>query len=93
MNWLNVSIVILCVWNTFVFLMYGLDKSKAKRGKPRISEARLILAAALMGGIGALTGMIIFRHKTKHIKFLLGVPLLLAINIALVVITTRILLF
>ena len=64
--------------------MYGLDKQKAKQRKRRISEATLMLSAALMGGVGALLGMRAFRHKTKHLKFKIGVPLLLILNIAVV---------
>jgi len=79
-------VVILVVWNIVVFAMYGIDKSKAKRGSRRISEKTLLIATALMGGLGAFLGMVLLRHKTKHLKFKIGVPLLLIINIAVVVI-------
>ena len=55
--------------NVFVFLMYGLDKLKAKRNKWRIPERTLLLFTWLMGGVGALVGMQTFRHKTKHLSF------------------------
>ena len=55
--------------NGFVFLLYGLDKLKAKRGKWRIPERTLLLFTWLMGGVGALLGMRTFRHKTKHLSF------------------------
>ena len=55
--------------NVFVFLMYGLDKLKAKRNKWRIPERTLLLFTWLMGGVGALAGMQTFRHKTKHLSF------------------------
>lgn len=61
------------------------DKLKAKRGAWRIPENTLIVAAALGGSIGALMGMYLFRHKTKHIKFTLGIPAILMVQIALVV--------
>lgn len=80
------AIAALGAWNIVVFAMYGLDKMKAKRGRNRISEKTLLLAAALMGGLGALLGMFAFRHKTKHAKFLLGVPLLLILNVAVIVV-------
>ena len=73
------------LWNIITFAMYGIDKSKAEKGKWRISEATLILCAFLMGGIGAFLGMSIFRHKTKHIKFMLLVPLAIVVNIGVVV--------
>ena len=78
----EIIIIILIVWNIIVFAMYGLDKQKAKRNSRRISEKTLILSAVFMGGTGALLGMQIFRHKTRHIKFKIGVPLLLILNIA-----------
>ena len=61
------------VWNFVVFLIYGADKIKAKLNKHRISEKTLLSAALLMGGVGALLGMKTFRHKTKHLKFVVVV--------------------
>jgi len=79
-----IAIIALIIWNIIVFAMYGLDKQKAKLRKRRISERTLMLSALLMGGTGALFGMSVFRHKTKHLKFKIGVPLLLILNIAVV---------
>ena len=79
------ALIIIGAWNVIVFVMYGLDKLKAKRGWARISEKTLLLSAAFLGSLGALLGMAAFRHKTKHTKFLLGVPLLLIANIAVVI--------
>ena len=81
MNYIKPVAIILIAWNLIVFFMYGIDKSKSKRNKQRISEKTLLISAALMGGTGALLGMYIFRHKTKHLKFKIGVPLLLFVNI------------
>jgi uncharacterized membrane protein YsdA (DUF1294 family) len=80
---IEIMISILIVWNIIVFAMYGVDKQKAKRNSRRISEKTLILSAVFMGGTGALLGMQIFRHKTKHLKFKIGIPLLLILNIAI----------
>ena len=79
----------LVVWNSIVFAMYGLDKLKAKRGWSRISEKNLLLMAAFMGGLGALLGMYALRHKTKHAKFRIGVPLLMIVNIAIVIFAAK----
>lgn len=68
--------------NITAFIMYGADKAKAKKGKWRIPEATLIGLAGLGGGIGALLGMQIFRHKTKHIQFIILIPLFLILYIA-----------
>ena len=81
--------IILGIWNIIVFIMYGMDKHKAVRGRRRVSEKMLLLAAALMGGPGALLGMLAFRHKTKHAKFLIGVPLLLIMNAAVVFLVVK----
>ena len=70
------------VWNIIVFLLYGLDKLKAKRQSRRVSEKALLLSALFMGALGALIGMNVFRHKTKHKKFKILVPLFLIVNIA-----------
>ena len=56
------------------------DKFKAKKNLWRIPEATLMSVAALGGSIGSLIGMYTVRHKTKHLKFTLGIPLILAIQ-------------
>ena len=89
MNWIGYVSIAMLIWNMIVFALYGIDKRKAKRGVRRISEKTLLLSAALMGGVGALFGMYVFRHKTKHIKFTIGVPLLLILNIAVAVVAVK----
>ncbi|MED1723362.1 DUF1294 domain-containing protein [Brevibacillus parabrevis] len=66
------------------FLMYT-DKRLAKRKSWRIPEAGLLLVAFLGGGPGALAGMLLHRHKTRHASFLFFVPLFCLLQIALVV--------
>ena len=56
---------VLVVLNAVTFALYGIDKHKARRNKRRISETTLITCAFLMGGVGALFGMNVFRRKTK----------------------------
>ena len=69
--------------NLLTFFVYGIDKWKAKRDRWRIPEATLLMLAALGGSVGALLGMSVFHHKTKHKKFLIGVPLILLTQLAL----------
>jgi uncharacterized membrane protein YsdA (DUF1294 family) len=80
MDPLVIAIIIIAAWNAAVFAVYGIDKRRAKRGRWRISEGALLLMAALMGGVGAFLGMLVFHHKTKRRKFMFGVPLLLVMN-------------
>ena len=73
----------LLVINAVTFIVYGIDKYKAKKAKWRISEATLLLLAVLGGSIGARMGMKVWRHKTMHKKFKYGIPAILLIQIAL----------
>ena len=75
----------IALWNIVTFALYAIDKRKAAKNKWRISEAALILCAFLMGGIGAMLGISILRHKTRHLKFKLLVPMAVVLNIAVVV--------
>ncbi len=71
-------VILWALWaclNVFVFLLYGLDKLKAQRGKWRIPERTLLLFTWLMGGAGAFLAMRAFRHKTKHLAFRISAPI------------------
>lgn len=81
----KILIVYLCVINLVTFFVYGLDKLKAKRDKWRIPERVLFLLAVFGGTVGAFLGMSIFHHKTQKWKFKLGIPLIFAVQIALVI--------
>ena len=70
------------VINLVAFLTYGWDKLCAKRHAWRVPEMTLLAFAAVGGSIGALVAMRIFRHKTFHLKFKYGVPLILVLQIA-----------
>ncbi len=74
MRFLGIYILLI---NIIAFVMYGIDKSKAKHGKWRIPEATLIGVAALGGSLGALLGMLVWHHKTKKWKFRILVPVFL----------------
>lgn len=69
--------------NAAGFLFMHIDKEKARKNKWRISEAFLLSLAALGGSIGTLLGVYIFHHKTKHLKFYAGVPLLMGLQFLL----------
>ena len=82
-------LLLLIAVNLVSFALYGLDKVKAKRGLWRIRESTLLLVAALGGSFGALLGMKLFRHKTKHWTFKILIPLFLLLHIALGVYVVR----
>ena len=69
--------------NAVAFIVYGIDKYKAKKAKWRIPEATLLLLAVLGGSVGAWMGMNIWHHKTMHKKFKYGIPAILLIQFAL----------
>ena len=71
--------------NIAAFFLYGLDKLKAKRNLMRVSEFTLLMIAIMGGSLGALIGMNVRRHKTKHWNFTIGVPIILILQIALAV--------
>lgn len=84
---MRILVIILVYWltiNLVAFLLYGLDKWKAKRAKWRISEASLMWVAALGGSVGALLGIRLWHHKTLHAKFQYGVPAILAMQVVIV---------
>lgn len=81
MNYNLIFLASVFIINLITFSLYGIDKSKARKNKWRISEKTLILWAFCFGGIGAAAGMNIFRHKTKHTKFLICIPLAVILNI------------
>jgi len=69
------------LWNIITFLLYRMDKRRAQNNEWRISEATLVGCAFLMGGVGSLLGMNVFRHKTKHVKFKVLIPLAVIVNV------------
>ena len=88
--------ILICI-NVVTFVVYGIDKWKAKQGSWRISEASLLLLAVIGGSIGALLGMQVWHHKTKHkggtrdvnnivggYQFKYGLPLILLAQVALI---------
>lgn len=81
---IKIFAVYLLLINIVTFAVYGLDKHKAKKDLWRIPESTLLLLAAIGGSIGAMTGMSYFRHKTKHMKFTIGVPVILLVQLFII---------
>lgn len=70
--------------NCTAFVVYGADKAFAKLHSWRVPEIVLLLLAALGGSAGAFIAMQLFRHKTQHLKFIFGVPLIFFLQVALI---------
>lgn len=78
-------LIYLLIVNAVGFLLMLTDKHKARKNLWRIPESTLLMAAVLGGSLGCLAGMYTVRHKTRHLKFTLGIPLILILQISLAV--------
>ena len=76
-------IIYLVLVNASAFFLMLADKLKAKKGAWRIPERTLIGIAVIGGSIGAIAGMNLFRHKTRHLKFSVGLPVILAVQVVM----------
>lgn len=83
---MKVLLVYLVLVNIITFIIYGIDKHKARKRKYRYSEAFLMWCAVLGGSIGAIAAVYTFRHKTRHKKFTIGLPVILILETALLTI-------
>ena len=78
-------LALIIIMSTLTFILFGLDKQKAIHHKWRIPEATLLIFSFLLGGIGGLTGILFFHHKTRKWKFKILVPLFALFQLILVV--------
>ena len=81
---MKILVYYLIIINIAAWIMYGLDKWKAKSGAWRIPERTLLLTALAGGSVGALAGMLLFHHKTRKPKFMIGVPVMFAAHCVIV---------
>ena len=89
MGVLKYILIYLAVVNLVGFCIMGIDKLKAKRHAWRIPEAALFAVAIFGGSIGSIIGMYTFRHKTKHMSFVIGMPVILVLQIVAAVLLLR----
>jgi len=80
----NILIYLLMI-NLIGFFMMWSDKKRAKWGKWRIPEQTLFVVTAIGGGVGTIAGMYTFRHKTKKLKFTIGLPALVILEIVAII--------
>ena len=85
MSFTQIAVIYLIVINILGFLIMGLDKHKAKMAERRIPENTLFIFTILGGGVGTIAGMYVFHHKTKKMKFKVGMPLILILEILIFV--------
>lgn len=85
MSFTQIAVIYLMVINILGFLVMGLDKHKAKMAERRIPENTLFMFTILGGGVGTIAGMYVFHHKTKKMKFKVGMPLILILEILIFV--------
>ena len=85
MSFTQIAVIYLMVINILGFLIMGLDKHKAKMAERRIPENTLFMFTILGGGVGTIAGMYVFHHKTKKMKFKVGMPLVLILEILIFV--------
>jgi len=74
-------IIYLVLINIIGFVLMAVDKQRAKNHRWRIREATLFTVAALGGSFGSLLGMSLFRHKTKHLLFTVGIPFVFVLHV------------
>lgn len=73
--------VLYILWNFAGFIMVRLDKRRARRNEWRIRERTFFLWALVFGAVGILLGMYVFRHKTRHRSFVIGMPIICILNL------------
>ena len=83
MNSLTYLIAYFALVNIIGFALMGIDKRKARKNAFRIPEATLFAMAIIGGSIGSILGMQLFRHKTKHMSFKIGMPVILVFQIVI----------
>lgn len=81
MNYIYILIGYIIIINIISFFIMLYDKKQAIYHNFRISEKTIFIISLLLGGIGIYVGMYVFRHKTKHLKFTIGIPIVIILNI------------
>ncbi len=81
MNYIYILIGYIIIINIISFFIMLYDKRQAIYHNFRISEKTIFIVSLLLGGIGTYVGMYVFRHKTKHLKFTIGIPIVIILNI------------
>ena len=81
-------IIYLVLINAVGFFLMIADKSRARKNRRRVPEATLMFVAVIGGSVGSLAGMYLVRHKTRHLKFTVGIPVILTLQIVAAILIT-----
>ena len=81
-------IIYLILINALGFFLMIADKSRARKNRRRVPEATLMFVAVIGGSVGSLAGMYLVRHKTRHLKFTVGIPVILTLQIVAAILIT-----
>lgn len=84
MNLTTILIIYLVIINLAAFFIFGIDKRRAIKNRWRIAESTLFLLALIGGSVGAEAGMYVFHHKTRHLRFVIGIPLIFILQVLIV---------
>lgn len=85
----KVILIYFVIINLVAFILFGIDKWRARNNAWRISEATLFLIALIGGSVGAKIGMHVWHHKTQHLSFVIGIPMIILLQVILFVVITR----
>ena len=85
MNSFSILICYIVLVNILGFALIGIDKRKARKNAFRIPEATLFSVAVIGGSLGSILGMQLFRHKTKHLSFKIGMPVIFILQVLIAV--------
>jgi len=84
-NYKLILLGVILFWNLITFTIMKIDKRRAQKGKYRISEKKIMYYAFFFGASGAYMGLKVFKHKTQHKKFVYGLPILIIMNMAIII--------
>ena len=85
----RIILIYFVIINLVAFILFGIDKWRARNNAWRISEATLFLTALIGGSVGAKIGMHVWHHKTQHLSFVIGIPMIILLQVILFVVITR----
>lgn len=84
-----IIILYIVIMNLIGFFVMGADKMKARKHRRRVPERCIFIISVISGSVGVFVGMYLFRHKTRHMKFVIGVPVIIAAQVIVGILLTH----